>query len=189
MPEVAGKNPDDARNALLVAGFHLGPDRLRYADSPDGSVLGTDPEQDSPQPAGTTVSLILSTSLTVPDLRGRSAGDAVKLLRDSGFQPVVGEPAFDSDIDAGQVTGTSPGPGSRVDPADPQVTVTISDSVTVPPLVGLTRQDAEDQLAALGLSADRRGLFTSAGSRVDGQLPHAGERVERGGTVAISMFL
>lgn len=189
VPAVTGKNLDDARNALLVAGFRIGPDRVRYADLADGSVVGTDPVEGSSQPAGSNVSLVLATSLAVPDLRGRSAGDAVALLRETGFQPVVGDPVFDADIDAGQVAGTSPGPGSRVDPADPQVTVTVSDAITVPPLVGLSRQEAEEKLNSLGLSADRRGLFNSAGSRVDSQVPHAGDRVAPGSRVTLTMFL
>ena len=68
---VAGKQPEDARNALLVAGFTIGSSISQFdADEPAGTVIGTVPRGGSSAAHGSAVSLVMATSLTVPSLAG-----------------------------------------------------------------------------------------------------------------------
>lgn len=189
VPPVAGKTVDDAQNKLLVAGFRVGPVMRRFdPTADDGAVLGTDPVEGVPAPAGSSVSLVLATSITVPLVRGESSSQAAADLRRSGLTVVYGDPAFDSDVDGGSVAATDPAPGSRVDPASPTVVVTLSDAVVVPDVTQGDVGAARAQLESLGLQVDVTALFGRSGASVTGQVPSAGNRLQPGSTVYLSAF-
>ncbi len=189
VPAVAGKTLDDARNKLLVGGFTLGPNKRTFrADADDGTVLGTDPAEGRQVASGSSVSLVVAASLTVPSVRGESTADATDDLRRSGFTVTVGDPAFDSDIDPGSVVGTTPGEGTKVDPASPAIVLTVSNAVVVP---DVTRGDvgtARRQLSDLGLPIDVIALIGASGASVISQNPSGGSRVAPGSTVSVSAF-
>ena len=189
VPTVAGKSVDDAQNKLLVAGFTVGP-VIRQFDtaSDDGTVLGTNPHDGVLVPAGSAVSLVLASSITVPQVRGESASQAASDLERSGITIVYGEPTFDGDVDGGSVASTDPAPGTKIDPATPTVTVTLSNAVVVPDVTQGDVGSATAQLQALGLQVDVTALFGRSGSSVTGQLPSAGKRMQPGSTVYISAF-
>ena len=189
VPDVAGKSVEDAQNALVAHGFTLGKDEKRFnADLADGSVLGSDPAEGVLAPVGSAVSLIRANSLTVPDVRGRTADDARAALRSQGFTPTDGTPTFDSGVPSGSVVGTDPVAGTRIDPANPTVAVNSSTAVTVPPVVGLSRSDAEQALTNLGLVADYSSFLTFGSSTVYSQNPHAGDLVAPGSTIELSLL-
>ena len=189
VPEVAGKSLDDAQNALMARGFTLGKDEKRFsADVADGSVLSSDPASGVLAPSGSAVSLVRASSLTVPDVRGQTAQDARATLRSHGFTPTDGIPTFDSAVAGGSVMGTDPVAGTRIDPANPTVALNTSTAVTVPPVVGLSRSDAEQQLSDLGLTADYSSFLTFGSSTVYSQNPHAGDLVAPGSAVELSLL-
>ena len=189
VPAVAGKSLDDARNKLLVAGFTLGPDKPTFdINADDGTVLGTDPAAGRQVGTGSTVALVIATSITVPSVRGESVGQATSDLQRAGFTVTVGDPAFDGDIDPDEAVGTTPAEGSRVDPAHPAVVLTPSDAVVVPDVTQGDVGTARAQLADLGLNIEVIALFGRNGASVLTQSPSAGHRVEPGGTVRVSAF-
>jgi beta-lactam-binding protein with PASTA domain/serine/threonine protein kinase len=87
VPNVVGKNKDDAFKALRAAGFDpVQSGEEASSDVAAGSVTRTDP------PAGTTVTngskrinVWVSSSVVVPDVRYKSFDEAVKILTDAGF--------------------------------------------------------------------------------------------------------
>lgn len=189
VPEVTEKSVEDARNKLLVAGFVVGPDKPVFdAERDAGTVLGTDPAEGQPTPAGSAVSLVIASSLTVPSVRGESGGDALTDLQHAGFTVTTGDVAFDADIDPGLAVGTTPGAGVKVDPALPEVTLTLSDAVVVPDVTQGDVGQARQQLASVGLQTEVSALFGASGAPVIGQSPGGGNRVEPGSTVVVSAF-
>jgi membrane peptidoglycan carboxypeptidase len=80
-------------------------------DDPPGSMLGRD---------GSTASL----GSDVPDVTGKSIGEAFAILAQAGFQPKVGG-SVDSDAPAGSVASTDPGAGTSANDGD---TVTVHPS-------------------------------------------------------------
>ena len=125
----------------------------------------------------------------MPDVRGAGTEDAVAALEKAGFTVTVGDPAFDPDIDAGDILRTDPGPGTRVDPNDPAIFLVPSNAVTRPrPDRRHGRAGAAAACGKLGLSLSVSALFGAADATVWDQSPGAGGRVAPGGTVGVSAF-
>jgi beta-lactam-binding protein with PASTA domain len=189
VPDVTGKTVEDAKNKLLVAGFTVGPDEMKFNTEVDsGSVIGTDPGQGRLIPAGSSVSLLLASSIEVPIVRGEPADEAAQDLRRSGFDVTFSDPAFDPDIDGGSAIGTAPSAGSKIDPRDPAITLTLSDAVTVPDVTNGNVGQARQQLADLGLGIEVSALFGASGASVLSQTPSAGTRVAPASTLIVSAF-
>ena len=189
IPDVTGKSAEDAANKLTVAGFALGPAQKTFDPSAKpGSVLGSAPAAGTEVPKGTEVSLKIADALTVPDVRGTSTKDAEKLLKKAGFTVTVGDPAFDPDIDAGDILRTDPGPGAAVDPNNAKIFLVPSNAIEVPDLTDDTVRQAEQKLDKLGLKISVSTLFGGADSTIWNQSPGGGGRVEPGGTVSVTAF-
>ncbi len=189
VPDVVGKSAQDAETRLAAAGFAVGPRDEAFEPNTDaGVVLATDPAAGIDAPRGSTVSVRVSNGLTVPDVRGQPTDQARKSLQAAGFNVTVGDPAFDADIDAGEILRTDPGPGARVDPADAGIFLVPSNSVPVPDLTNGTIREATQAVAALGLKLSVTAVFGGDDASVWNQSPGAGGRVEPGGTVSVTAF-
>ena len=136
-------------------------------------------------PKGTGVELVVSSGpapRTVPDLRGRTEAEARAELEGMGLVPVRGE-AFDDDVPKDQVIRTEPAAGEQVE-RGAEVTYVISkgpDLVTVPDVIGMTRERAEATLSSAGLDP----YSTGRPGRVVDTDPRPGTKVKRGSTVTI----
>ena len=189
VPDVTGKSAEDAANKLTVAGFALGPAQQTFDPSAKpGSVLGSAPAAGTEVPKGTEVSLKIADALPVPDVRGTSTKDAEKLLAKAGFTVTVGDPAFDADVDSGDILRTDPGPGTAVDPNNAKIFLVPSNAVKVPDLTDDSVKQAEQKLDKLGLKISVSTLFGGDGSTIWNQSPGGGGRVEPGGTVSVTAF-
>ena len=189
VPEVAGKSAEDAQNKLLVEGFVIGPAVVTFDEKAEpGTVLGTSPAAGQRIPRGSEVSLRVADALAVPDVRGTATKDAVKQLEKAGFTVTVGNPAFDADVDAGDILRTDPGPGAKVDPNDAKIFLVPSNAVAVPDVTGRSVRQAQQKLEQLGLQVSVSALFGGDDSTVFDQYPGAGGRVAPGGTVSVTAF-
>lgn len=189
IPDVTGKSAEDAQNRLTVAGFVVGPAQKTFDPKAEpGSVLGSAPAAGTEVPKGTEVSLKIADALAVPDVRGTSTKDAVKLLEKAGFTVTVGDPAFDADIDADDILRTDPGPGTAVDPNNAKIFLVPSNAITVPDLTDDTVKQAQQKLDKLGLVLSVSSFLGGDGSSIWNQSPGAGGRVEPGGTVSAAAF-
>jgi len=185
VPDVTGKSTQDAENKLTDAGFTVGPAEKSFdPKAKPGSVLGSSPAAGTEAPRGTEVSLKIADALTVPDVRGTSTKDAVKLLEKAGFIVTVGDPAFDADIDADDILRTDPGPGTGVDPNNPKIFLVPSNAVQVPDLTDDSVKQAQQKLDKLGLQLSVTSLFGGQDATIWTQSPGAGGRIEPGGTVS-----
>lgn len=186
VPQVTGRSLTDAQQLLTAAGFTIGQvTRTFDARSDPGTVLRSTPTVGATASRGSAVDLTVADSVTVPDVRGRSTADAAAAMRAAGFSVTVGDPAFDADVDAGDILRSDPGPGTRVDRTGAKVFLVPSNAVAVPDLSDLRVKDAERTLADLGLRLDTTSLFGGANGRIWNQSPGPGQRVAPGGTVGV----
>jgi serine/threonine-protein kinase len=94
VPDVIGDSVADAQQALQEAGFRvaLAPDKV-YSDEADKDTVALEsPDRNTQAARGDTVTLTVSKGkqlFPVPDVTGKSQGEAEKILHDAGFKTRV----------------------------------------------------------------------------------------------------
>jgi serine/threonine-protein kinase len=158
VPEVAGLSQQQARLAIENAGFQFGPVRQQTSELPRGAVVGSDPPPGDSLQLPAIVRITISqgpAALQLPDLTGRTVGDARSTLEQLGLH--VG--AISRDTSSFQPENTvlsqSPAPGNLV-PAGSSVSLRIS---RFPPPPALAPLDT-------GIVSAARTSAKSAGSAV-----------------------
>jgi beta-lactam-binding protein with PASTA domain/tRNA A-37 threonylcarbamoyl transferase component Bud32 len=192
VPDVVGLTRADAEAAVEDAG--LEPEvRRRPSDEDEGSVFRQDPEAGAQVSEGDAVTLFVSTGpkqVEVPSLEGLTVGQAEDLLVDRGLELGDVTRTASSDVAQGDIFEQDPAAGDTVD-AGSQVDVTVSsgpDVVAVPPVVGLSEEDAVATLEGDGFDVQvNRGPNEAAEGTVFAQEPEAGAEVEPGSTVVIAV--
>ncbi|MCJ0868765.1 Stk1 family PASTA domain-containing Ser/Thr kinase [Streptomyces sp. AP-93] len=156
VPDVLRLPFDTAEKTLKDKGFQV-TKTLEESEASPGTVLGQDPKSGGQVEAGSTIALTVAkeiSKVTVPDLTGKSQGDASKALQ--ALKLKLGS-VTEVDAPPGTaprtVVGQDPGINSQVDVGS---TVNISvakpvEQLQVPNLVGRTVNQARDLLAAKGL--------------------------------------
>jgi tRNA A-37 threonylcarbamoyl transferase component Bud32 len=93
VPTVVGLTSEEATATLRTAGLAPGEVTLEYSDSvAPGVVMGQDPAAGTTVPASSTVDTVVSRGVetaTVPDLVDMPEADAIRALRDAGFELAV----------------------------------------------------------------------------------------------------
>jgi len=90
IPDVKGMSENAARAALDKVGISVSTTRTTFDDAVEGgSVIGTDPAVGSSVNAGTSVVLLISDSVKVPSLIGRSVSSAREELGRLGLEITV----------------------------------------------------------------------------------------------------
>jgi serine/threonine-protein kinase len=157
---------------------------------PKGSVIATRPEGGTVLKGGKVVTVVVSAGkpkVPVPDVTGRRASSAEDVLAAANLK-VRRERVFDDNIPDGRAVGTDPGAGSSVTWGS-TVVLRVSkgpDLVEVPQVVGLSKREAEERLAAAGLRAR---YVLPVGGRVVDQSPEPGEQARRGSEVRLLLNL
>jgi serine/threonine-protein kinase len=193
IPDVIGKNSDQASQILDSAGF-----KVAIKAVPSGAPRDQVVEQD-PIPTdrgggkveeGSTVTLSVSSGpaiRAVPTVIGLNEADATKRLEHVGFK-VNTQQQYSKSVPRGQVIGTSPPAGTQLSTLQP-VTLLVSrgaNTVLVPNVVGLDDQAALAALSNAGLSGTEvQKDSTEPQGKVLSQSPGAGKRVGRGSQVTI----
>ncbi len=154
---------------------------------PVGGVAALEPPPGTAVDTGSTVTLVYSKGappVEIPDLEGETEAQARAELEELGLivRDVVIE--FDDDVAGGSVVEVSPEPGTTVK-AGSTVSLTVSDAVELPSLLGRSVGQARDELGRLGLDVRVRQLTESDSSRVIRQRPSSGDLVRPGSTVEL----
>ena len=184
VPEVVGLEQDQARAALEGAGLTVSEVKRVYDDKVDGGqAVGTSPEAGSDVARGDGVTLLVSNSLMVPDIRDVPLDEATDVLGKAGFTIVRESAVTDRRIADGRVVRTDPPAGTRLDPDNAVLRVVPSNAVTVPVVLGSKASDARKTLRDAGLEVTID-TGTSSGI-VYGQTPLPGRVVARGSEVEI----
>ncbi|MDN5748032.1 MAG: Stk1 family PASTA domain-containing Ser/Thr kinase [Pseudonocardia sp.] len=154
---LTGRTVEEARTELAGDGLTLGEQSTQETQDPSqvGVIISSDPAAGVLVPGGSAVNVVVGvepTTVPVPQV-GQDAASARATLEAAGFR--VEETEVDGGGEQGTVLGTSPPAGQ---PAPPGSTVTLQlsrgNQVTVPDLVGLSRDDAVDRLNEAGFSND-----------------------------------
>ena len=124
----------------------------------------------------------------LPNVNGKGSAEAVKILREKGFQPTTQSQSSES-VEKGRVISTDPAPGTEVQVGSP-VTVFVSSGpkeVSVPEVTGETQADATATLAAAGLkvTVSKREVAEPAAGTVISQSPGSGTQVKVGSQATI----
>jgi eukaryotic-like serine/threonine-protein kinase len=115
VPDLRGKTLDEALAALREAKFE--PEELEPqfdGEIEGGRVIGTSPATGNVLEAGTKVGVVVSNAVTVPDVGGRSADEAVAMLAELQLPAQIQE--FGG---RGRVIGQNPPASSKVPPGTP----------------------------------------------------------------------
>jgi serine/threonine-protein kinase len=111
VPDVVGKNIDEARGQLQSAGLKVNTKDDTQSTKDPGTVTGQDPKAGTKVKPGATVTLTVAKAIEVPDVVDMPEDQATKALRDAGFQVRVRDsPTSNADED-GVVLDQAPAAG------------------------------------------------------------------------------
>jgi serine/threonine-protein kinase len=191
VPNEVGKPAPQAVADLAKLGLETEVKPVR-SEAPENTVVSHDPAAGDEVQRGDTITLNVSSGpgeKIVPDVRGKSRSDALKLLSDAKFKVTEVEESSSS-VPAGVATRTDPEGGTE-QPAGSRVRLFIStgvESVEVPAVVGLDVEDARAELSEAGLRAVvNRVESDKPEDEVTGQDPAEGTSVDEGTRVTISV--
>ena len=123
IPDETGQPFAAARSALKGLGFTVVKATAQSPTVPKGQVVSEDPQPGTQAPAGSTVTVTVSTgpgTTPVPDVSGQTTADATTILQQAGFvvsvQPTpVTDPSLDGSVISQDPIGGNPAaPGSLV---------------------------------------------------------------------------
>lgn len=183
VPDVVGMSADSARSTLLQAGFQVDVESQLTEDN-FGIVLASDPGGGEKQRSGSTVTITVSASRTIPDVVGMDSDSAQNKLQEEGAENVtVTEEA--SNQPAGTVIGVDPKAGTNFNPAD-EITLTVAKAATVPDVVGQQQDEATSAVSDAGYQAEVKWADSEeeAGTVVS-ITPKAGTNASLGSTVTV----
>ena len=192
---LVGMSPDEARQAVEALGLKWEVNSSKVASDTvaEGKVAQTNPSPGSKVKAGQTITAYLSSGsdqVEVPDLVGMSQDQARSALKAVGLE-LGNVTTVDSDKDKDRIVSQDPETGSKVKKGT-TIAVSISTGkaaqVEIPTVVGISREDAEAQLKALGLTVT---VEEVSGTQPSGQVtavePGEGSKVDKNSTVKLKV--
>ncbi|OOC54696.1 MULTISPECIES: Stk1 family PASTA domain-containing Ser/Thr kinase [Nocardiopsis] len=194
VPDVVGSAPEAARELIRSEGLvYVLSDETVYSDVEAGAVAETDPAAGESLSPDAEVTVHLSKGpqkVSMPDLEGEDSANALKQMEDLGFAPenVVQKEVDAEDVEPGTVVSTDPAAGEEAD-REGTVTISVSRSISVPPVVGQDLEGARTALQDLGLTVEvvEQESEDVAEGKVIQQSPDSGAGVGAGDTVTLTV--
>ncbi len=193
VPDVHGKFVSEATGILTGKGFQVDPAPINVDSAKVGAgrVVGTTPKAGEQEPQGTTIQLRVATgNVVVPDVTGLSCDEATAKMKQRTLVATCQDQPSDQQP-AGKAFNSTPAVGATA-PQNSAVTILISSGpqqVTVPPVVGETKQDAVKALHDVGLKAAiKQGVECTdpaLNNTIQSQAPTPGTQVDQGTFVTI----
>ena len=146
-PDVVGWHMERAQSALEHGGFQTEVER-ELSDEREGFVLFQSPEATARVSAGTKVTIVVSESRRMPDIKGKTVDEARSALDEIGVPCEVEEKADDGK--SGIVLSATANKGDVLTSED-TVTLRVSRKRRVPRVVGEHQEKAQELLKAEGL--------------------------------------
>ena len=196
LPNLVGISEDDAKKTIEELGLVLEVDSEEFnSDYAEGYIISQDPlyADNYNVKMGTTVKVVVSKGIeeaTVPDVKGKSQEEAIKLLEDANLKYQIIEEESKK-IEAGYVVSQETDANKKVNAGD-TVVIHVSTGVkksSVPSVIGKSEDDAKKALTDLGLKVTVANDEDS--SKENGvvlkQSVDAGKEVEQGSSVTITV--
>lgn len=157
VPSIAeGITADEAKAQIEAAGLTFQQAIDKDSDLDEGQTTGTtDPESGAEVEPDSTVTVYVAGApgeVNMPALKNLSEADARAKLEELNLSVSGTETENSADVSQGQVTKSEPSAGQPVQEGSDVVLYLSTGQVTVPDLAGQSREAAEQQLKAIGLS-------------------------------------
>ncbi|HCN58116.1 MAG TPA: Stk1 family PASTA domain-containing Ser/Thr kinase [Exiguobacterium sp.] len=193
VPDVTGKDADEAETKLEKMGFIVESTERSSDTVEEGAVISQSPREQATVKKGSTVDLIVSTGsdpVEVPDVSDETEKKAIAILKDSGFEKVDVEREESEDIKRGNVIRQSISAGTEVIAKEQMITITVSNgspAFVLKDLTDLSSTEAKAYLDEMGLDGTFEQEFSSdvALDQVIRQYPQAGAQVEPNDSVTV----
>ncbi|MFI1419853.1 Stk1 family PASTA domain-containing Ser/Thr kinase [Streptomyces sp. NPDC020731] len=191
VPDVQGLTYEKAKSQLEEKGFTV-EQETEVSDQTPGVVIGQDPEGDTEQEKGSTITLTVAKEAdkaTVPDVTNRTCDEAKAQMTGNGLVGNCVEVETDNQALVGKVIGTDPQQGTQLAKNSP-VTIQIgkakeNQQVAVPNINGQTLKDARRMIEQAGLVVGNIGGSQDENSRVVASNPGQGNPVDKGTAVSL----
>ena len=191
VPRVTGLQLADARERLDKAGFDTVEVERERSFAEVDRVLRQDPDAGEASAQEDTVTLFVSDGpgkVRVPSVRNTPQERAIKDLDKAGLK-VTADPMPSDTVKKGFAIGTSPRAGAEVD-RGARIRLFVSsgpERITVPDVVGVTRETAESRITGLGLevTVETEETDEAQDGEVLRQTPEGGTQADRGDEVTI----
>jgi serine/threonine-protein kinase len=193
VPSVTDLPKKQAEELIKQQGLKVGRSQSESSDTvPSGSATRTDPGAGVSVPAGSAVTLFISSGkplVTVPDVRGLSQSNAQTTLQNAGFS-VTSSTQVSTSVSPGDVISQDPTGASQVAPGS-TVNIVIAQAppkVNVPNVVNQKASAASSTLSGAGLTVKQQTQTVTNQSQdgvVISQNPGGGASVDQGATVTI----
>ncbi|WP_345497149.1 Stk1 family PASTA domain-containing Ser/Thr kinase [Nocardia callitridis] len=188
VPDVsAGNNLADVNQLIRDQGLVPVDSGKAPSTAPEGTLAKVEPSPGTPLPLGAQVKVFSSKGshpVRLPDVRGRDATEAERILIDAGVDVREHQSRFDRNVKLDKVIGTTPGAGATVQSGD-GVVLLVSNALEMPSLLSTKVGDARSRLEGMGLQVQVSQLTRSDSSLVVSQTPSIGSNVEPGSTVSL----
>ncbi len=155
VPNVIGMSQGEAQEALLAEGLIAGDaETVSHPTASSGNIVWQDPPSGVVVPDGSSIQLSVShgpQQIPVPDVANYTGELARLLIESAGLTAVI--ESVQTPLPRGEVENTRPRAGVTLRPGnDVRVLVSIGPAtVVMPNLLGMTLEEAQDTLEALGL--------------------------------------
>ena len=196
LPNLVGISKEDAKQQVEDLGLKLEVSSEEFnSDYAEGYIISQDPlySDNYNIKMGTTIKVVVSKGIeesTVPDLKGKSKEDAIKLLEDANLKYEIVEEESKK-IEAGYVISQETDANTKVNAGD-TVVIHVSTGVkksSVPSVIGKSEDEAKKALTDLGLKVTVANEEDS--SKENGvvlkQSVDAGKEVEQGSSITITV--
>lgn len=191
-PNLNGMETDAAKNALTTAGLAVGDVREDWSEDVEkGKVISQSVPAGASVRHDTKVDIVVSKGrepLTVPDIKGKSAGEVRQTLESMGLSAAETE-AFSSTVAQGTVISQETAAGTTLHRGD-KVQYTVSkgpETVEIPTVQGLQESQARAALERVGLQVRVERFMGGLFGTVRSSDPAAGTVVPRGTTVTLTI--
>ena len=192
VPKVVGLDLTEARERLDKSGFENVEVERERSNAELDTVLRQDPDPGEEASKDDTVTLAVSRGpgkVRVPSVRNLPEQRAFKELEKADLR-VTADPQPSNQVKKGFAVGTSPEDGTEVDRGS-RVRLFVSSGpqkITVPDVVGLSRESAESRLDREGLGvAVQMQQSEKPEGEVIAQSPSSGTKLDPGGRVTITV--
>ncbi|MBP3223151.1 MAG: Stk1 family PASTA domain-containing Ser/Thr kinase [Actinomycetaceae bacterium] len=166
LPSVVSLEKDKAAKIVEDAGFKVSFSEDYSTSIPANHVISTSPEAGQAYAKGTTVNLVISKgveNIEMPDIVGKTQDEAVTTLDNVGLKVEIIED-YSDDIEKGNAISQEPQAATLIARGS-SVKIHISkgrEELTVPNIVGKTREEAEQIIKERGFNVEIASDFSSS---------------------------